>query len=57
MKLALGRFPPGAFVLLLVIAEGLDQSTQHFGGGFEHRLELGPIDLLNVFAEMGFYIL
>jgi hypothetical protein len=37
--------------------EGLDQSTQHFGSDFKHRLKLGLIDLLNVFAEMVFEIL
>src|SRR4051794_6136720 len=46
------RSSPGALVLLLVVAEGLQQPTEDLGGGLEHRLELGLVDLLDVFAKM-----
>src|SRR5215475_8033013 len=44
--------PPGAFVLLLVVAKCPDEPAQNLRRGLEHRLELGLVDLLDVLAQV-----
>jgi len=40
---------PGAFVLLLVVYECLDQASQNFRRCLKHRFKLGFVNPLNVF--------
>src|SRR5215813_2987951 len=44
--------PPGALVLLLVVAKCPDEPAQNLRRGLEHRLELGLVDLLDVLAQV-----
>jgi hypothetical protein len=46
------RFARCGFVLLLVVAECLQETTKDFGGSLEPRFELRLIDLCDVFAQM-----
>jgi hypothetical protein len=42
------RLAPCGFVRLFVVAKSLFEATDHLGGGFEHGLEVGIVDLLDV---------
>jgi len=42
---------PGTLVLLLVIVKSSDQAAQDFRRGFEHRLQLKIVDLVDILAQ------
>jgi hypothetical protein len=43
---------PRGFALLFVVRKGLFLAADHLGGGFEHGLEMGLVDLCDILAPV-----